>query len=85
MDLATKENLERLVEIGTKLLEKPVSRVNLETGRFENVEADGTNAEALTRFAKLLSEERKFRAIVANDLELKKTLKPNSLYNLFHE
>ena len=62
VDLATKENLQRLVEIGNKLLEKPVSRTNLVTGRCETFEADGTNAEALTRYAKLLSEEKKLRA-----------------------
>ncbi|KAM7507053.1 hypothetical protein LguiA_017506 [Lonicera macranthoides] len=61
MDIATTENLNALVAIGNKLLEKKVSRVNLETGMFEAVEAEGTNAEALTRFAQLLSEERKLR------------------------
>ena len=61
VDFATKENLQRLAEIGTQLLEKPVSRVNLETGRYEEIKDEGTNAQALTRLAKLLSEERKFR------------------------
>ena len=62
VDIATKKNLERLVEIGNLLLQKPVSRVNLETGRYEAIENEGTNEEALTRFAKLLSEERKLRS-----------------------
>ncbi|CAA6664986.1 unnamed protein product [Spirodela intermedia] len=35
VDIATKENLENLVNIGEKLLKKPLSRVNLETGIFE--------------------------------------------------
>ncbi|KAM7510354.1 hypothetical protein LguiB_009229 [Lonicera macranthoides] len=61
VDVATTENLNALVEIGNKLLKKNVSRVNLETCMFEAVEGEGTNAEALTRFAKLLSEERKLR------------------------
>ncbi|KAM7510349.1 hypothetical protein LguiB_009224 [Lonicera macranthoides] len=61
VDVATTENLNALVEIGNKLLEKSVSRVNLETGMFEAVEGEGTNAEALTRFAQILSEERKLR------------------------
>uniref|UniRef100_A0A803PF05 Patatin n=1 Tax=Cannabis sativa TaxID=3483 RepID=A0A803PF05_CANSA len=61
VDIATTENLQRLVDIGTKLLEKPVSRVNLETGKYEIVEGEGTNAEALLNFAKLLSKERKSR------------------------
>ncbi|KAK2967545.1 hypothetical protein RJ640_030416, partial [Escallonia rubra] len=51
------------IQIGNKLLEKPVSRVNVETGVFEAVEGEGTNSEALTRFAKLLSDERKLRQI----------------------
>ena len=49
------------MEIGKELLKKPVSRVNLETGRFEKIEDEGTNEEALTYFAKLLAEERKLR------------------------
>jgi hypothetical protein len=49
------------VEIGKEVLKKPVSRVNLDTGRFEQIEGEGTNEEALAEFAKLLSEERKFR------------------------
>ena len=51
----------RLEDIGKELLKKPVSRVNLETGRFEKIEGKVTNEEALANFAKLLVEERKFR------------------------
>lgn len=61
VDVATSKNLQALVEIGNKLLKKPVSRVNLENGRYEVVQGEGTNEEALTRFAKLLSDERKLR------------------------
>ncbi|THG20704.1 patatin-like protein 2 [Camellia sinensis] len=61
VDIATKENMERLVEIGEALLKKPVSRVNLETGKFETVQGEGTNEDALGRFAKLLSDEKKNR------------------------
>ena len=61
VDITTTENLQRLVEIGKELLKKPVSRVNLETGRFEKIEGEGTNEEALTYFAELLVEERKLR------------------------
>lgn len=61
VDVATTKNLQELVEIGNKLLKKPVSRVNLETGRYEVVPGEGTNEEALIRFAKLLSDERKLR------------------------
>lgn len=63
VDIATEENLKRLVEIGEALLKKPISRANLETGRFEEVKGEGTNEEALTRFAELLCEERKLRQV----------------------
>ncbi|CAA6659449.1 unnamed protein product [Spirodela intermedia] len=53
-DISTEENLENL----------PVSRVNLDTGVYEPVgNGEGTNEEALTRFAKLLSDERKIRQL----------------------
>ncbi|KAE9457127.1 hypothetical protein C3L33_10966, partial [Rhododendron williamsianum] len=54
-------NLDKLVKIGESLLKKPVSRVNLETGLSEPVKACGTNEEALKKFAKLLSDERRLR------------------------
>ncbi|KAF6143833.1 hypothetical protein GIB67_033687 [Kingdonia uniflora] len=60
-DTSTKENLENLVKIGENLLKKPVSRMNLVTGKHEEVQGEGTNEEALSRFAKLLSNERKLR------------------------
>ncbi|MCD9640962.1 Patatin-like protein 2, partial [Datura stramonium] len=47
VDVATKENMERLVEIGENLLKKPISRVNLETGLTEPIPKGGTNEEAL--------------------------------------
>ncbi|KAF5176290.1 Patatin [Thalictrum thalictroides] len=61
MDLATEENLQNLVEVGNELLKKPVSRVNLVTGRYEPCQGEGTNEDALAQFAKLLSAERKLR------------------------
>ncbi|XP_077241046.1 patatin-like protein 2 [Tasmannia lanceolata] len=64
VDISTKENLLNLVEVGKSLLQKPVSRVNLETGLFEEAGGpigDGTNGNALIRFAKLLSDERRLR------------------------
>ncbi|WMV27482.1 hypothetical protein MTR67_020867 [Solanum verrucosum] len=63
VDVATKENLERLVEIGEKLLKKPLSRVNLETGLTEPIPKGGTNEEALKRFATLLVNERRLREL----------------------
>ena len=61
MDIATKENMEALIKIGEELLKKPVSRVNIDTGMYEPVDGEGTNEDALARFAKMLSEERKLR------------------------
>ena len=49
VDVATKENMEKLGEIGSNLLKNPVSRVNLLTGAVEQVENGGTNEEALKR------------------------------------
>lgn len=61
MDMSTEENMMRLVTIAKDLLKKPVSRVNLDTGVSEEVIGEATNEEALTRFAVLLSQERKHR------------------------
>lgn len=63
LDIATTKNMQTLIQVGDGLLKKPISRVNLETGRPEPVQGEGTNEEALTRFAKLLSDERKFRQV----------------------
>lgn len=48
VDIATKENLEQLVKIGEDLLDKPVSRVNIDTGRNEPV-GEEKNRDALKR------------------------------------
>ncbi|KAF3953285.1 hypothetical protein CMV_021258 [Castanea mollissima] len=61
VDVSTKENLGNLVKVGEQLLENPVTRLNLDTGRYEPVENGGTNEAALKRFAKSLSEEKKLR------------------------
>ncbi|XP_072991352.1 patatin-like protein 2 [Typha latifolia] len=62
VDIATEGNLEELVKVGEMLLKKPVSRVNLDTGHVDPVGGgEGTNEEALIRFAKILSEERRLR------------------------
>ncbi|KAI3910729.1 hypothetical protein MKW92_041313 [Papaver armeniacum] len=68
MDIATTENLENLVSLGQDLLKKPVTQVSVETGQLEpvvhnyqeNLQQE-TNEEALVRFAKLLSSEKKNR------------------------
>lgn len=49
-DATTKENLEKLAEIGESLLSKTVSRVNLITGLTEPIDNGGTNADALKRY-----------------------------------
>ncbi|XP_051140454.1 patatin-like protein 2 isoform X1 [Andrographis paniculata] len=61
LDMATVKNMQMLVQIGEGLLKKPVCRIDLETGRPVPVQGEGTNEEALARFAAKLSEERKFR------------------------
>jgi hypothetical protein len=53
--------MEALIRIGRELLKKPVSRVNIDTGMYEAVNGEGTNDEALARFAKILSDERRLR------------------------
>ena len=68
VDLATKKNMEALIKIGDELLKRKVSRVNIDTGKFEVVEDEGTNEEALVRFAKKLSKERKLRKINLDSL-----------------
>ncbi|XP_049934939.1 patatin-like protein 2 isoform X2 [Nymphaea colorata] len=69
VDISTEENLVNLVKAGEALLEKPVSRVNLETGVFEPIKGEGTNKDALTRFAEKLSKERKSRLMVGSTSE----------------
>ncbi|KAL8151941.1 hypothetical protein V2J09_021749 [Rumex salicifolius] len=60
-DVATKDNMEKLVKVGEGLLKKPVSHVNPETGDYEPIPNADTNQDALIRFAKQLSDERKLR------------------------
>ncbi|XP_012469520.1 patatin-like protein 3 isoform X2 [Gossypium raimondii] len=60
-DIATEENLQKLVEIANELLKKPVSKLNFETGRLEEDEGLTTNEEALAKFAIRLHEQRCFR------------------------
>lgn len=74
LDLSTEENLKALKTIGSDLLAKPVSSVNIETGYYERTTEQNskTNNDALNRFAKLLSSERKSRSTAApsgEDLE----------------
>ncbi|KAK3231442.1 hypothetical protein Dsin_003323 [Dipteronia sinensis] len=60
VDIATRENLDNLVRVGEKLLKKPVSNVNFETGVFEPIN-EGTNEQALIKIAEELSKEKRVR------------------------
>ncbi|XP_054796421.1 patatin-like protein 2 [Prosopis cineraria] len=60
VDVATLKNLNDLVEVGEQSLKRPVSRVNLDTGNYQPYGRE-TNAEALKRFAELLSQEKRLR------------------------
>ncbi|KAI3898007.1 hypothetical protein MKX03_027542 [Papaver bracteatum] len=58
LDISTKKNMQKLIQIGQDLLKKTMCRVNLENGISEEVEGACTNQEALIRFVKVLSNER---------------------------
>ncbi|WRX31259.1 Patatin-like phospholipase domain - like 10 [Theobroma cacao] len=49
VDIATKQNLENLVNVGVDFLKKPALRVNLETGKMEPSDL-GTNEKALISY-----------------------------------
>ncbi|KAI3972647.1 hypothetical protein MKX01_019305 [Papaver californicum] len=61
VDISTKKNMQKLIRIGQDLLKRTMCRVNLETGISEEVEGACTNEEALIRFVKVLSSERRAR------------------------
>ncbi|KAK4479030.1 hypothetical protein RD792_014541 [Penstemon davidsonii] len=61
LDIATQKNMQTLVEIAKNRLKASMSRVNLETGEFVEVNGEGTNEDALVRFAEQLSLERNIR------------------------
>ncbi|KAK3123671.1 hypothetical protein QOZ80_8AG0634410 [Eleusine coracana subsp. coracana] len=61
VDVSTSENLNRLVSVGKALLKRQVCKVNIETGKNEPDLSRGTNEKELTRFAEMLSKERRVR------------------------
>ena len=61
VDVATRENLDRLVGAGRALLKRPACKVNVETGKNEPDDDRGTNEEELNDFAKMLVAERRAR------------------------
>ncbi|KAK9941140.1 hypothetical protein M0R45_017766 [Rubus argutus] len=58
LDNATEENLRKLADVGKNLLKKPLSRVNLVTGKHEPDEPTMTNEDALSRVAQILVNEK---------------------------
>jgi len=63
-DLATENNLQGLVKIGENLLHSPLSKDDCKINHVEPMPKDSctlTYADLVTRFAKLLSDERKLR------------------------
>ncbi|KAK6232947.1 hypothetical protein SCA6_003020 [Theobroma cacao] len=60
-DNSSQENLQNLEKIANELLKKPVAAVNLETGLYEPIEEAGTYEDALIKFAKRLTDERRHR------------------------
>ncbi|KAL6616542.1 hypothetical protein ACP70R_038812 [Stipagrostis hirtigluma subsp. patula] len=63
-DLSTEKNLKRLVKIGENILHRPLSKKDCMVNYIEAMPKDReifTYADLLTRFAKLLSDERKLR------------------------
>ncbi|WVZ57176.1 hypothetical protein U9M48_007595 [Paspalum notatum var. saurae] len=61
VDVATPENMRTLVGVAERMLVQPASRVNVETGRYEPIPMEGSNADALVRLARELSVERRLR------------------------
>ncbi|CAL4986717.1 unnamed protein product [Urochloa decumbens] len=58
-------NMDKLIEIGEKLLERQVYRTDSETRKYAPVEGKGTNKEALTNLAQQLVDERRRRGATA--------------------
>ncbi|KAJ1276760.1 hypothetical protein BS78_05G239500 [Paspalum vaginatum] len=58
-------SMDKLVEIGEKLLERPVYRTDSETREYQPVKGAGTNKEALTKLAHQLVAERRRRGAAA--------------------
>ncbi|KAL3650345.1 hypothetical protein CASFOL_006748 [Castilleja foliolosa] len=95
VDIATKDNLERLVIIGQRLLAGPLSRINLDSGLTEPVQNGGTNEAAIKRFARLLSTEMRCRQLKSIESQsrvtglrmshVRKKLKIKSMVNTYYD
>lgn len=60
-DLSSENNLQGLVKIGENLLQKPLNKDDYEINGIPVDNHSLTYADMLTRFAKLLSDERNLR------------------------
>lgn len=63
VDVSTEENMKNLAKVAENLLNKPISRVNLETGNYEPSGDLETNAQALIRY-KIASNSISFLASI---------------------
>ncbi|CAN6363391.1 unnamed protein product [Urochloa humidicola] len=66
-------NMEKLIEIGEKLLDRQVYRTDCETRKYGPVRGKGTNKEALTNLAQQLVDERRRRGATAPPILLSVT------------
>ncbi|MCO5588357.1 hypothetical protein L7F22_042312 [Adiantum nelumboides] len=62
IDNIQRSNMDNLIQISEKLLNRDVNLPDIDTGKYVSHPGRGTNKEALTRFAKVLSEECRGRS-----------------------
>ncbi|XP_054780268.1 patatin-2-Kuras 3-like isoform X2 [Prosopis cineraria] len=70
-DDASEANMDKLEDVGNKLLDQPVKRMNVDTFVPEET-GEGTNAEALDRLAQILHEEKSRRRLGKSAQKVKK-------------
>ncbi|GAU20216.1 hypothetical protein TSUD_352800 [Trifolium subterraneum] len=73
-DNATKENMENLVRAAENLLEEPVKVIDAISFDPQEKPSEGTNAEALERFAEILYKEKQLR-LEMKEMEKMKLMK----------
>ncbi|XP_078157214.1 patatin-like protein 2 [Carex rostrata] len=66
VDNSTPKNLQDLIKVGNDLLKSRVAEVDVTTGIYQAADYNETNEEALKKFAKKLSDERKQRMAKMN-------------------
>lgn len=62
MDVATPENMVELLRISERMLAQRMSRLNVEPGRYKEIQGAKSNTDALAGFARKLSDERRTKA-----------------------